>query len=54
MTINREETLKEEMKFNSTKEWIGEQLLKTEKKCEEYEAKVSALKNQQGVALVQN
>lgn len=48
MTINRDETLKEEMKFNITKEWIGEQLLKTEKKCEEYEAKVSALKKSAG------
>ncbi len=44
MTINREETLKEEMKFSSTKEWIEEQLLKTEKKCEEYENKVATLK----------
>ncbi|GAA0771696.1 RNA polymerase recycling motor HelD [Clostridium subterminale] len=48
MTINREETLKEEMKFNSTKEWIGEQLLKTEKKCEEYETKIAALKKSAG------
>ena len=48
MTINRDETLKEEMKFNITKEWIGEQLLKTEKKCEEYGAKVSALKKSAG------
>ncbi|WP_346848778.1 MULTISPECIES: RNA polymerase recycling motor HelD [unclassified Clostridium] len=44
MTINREETLKEEMKFSSTKEWIEEQLLNTEKKCEEYEKKVATLK----------
>ncbi len=44
MTINREETLKEEMKFSSTKEWIEKQLLNTEKKCEEYEAKVATLK----------
>lgn len=44
MTINREETLNEEMKFSSTKEWIEEQVLKTEKKCEEYETKVATLK----------
>ncbi len=44
MTINREETLKEEMKFSSTKEWIEKQLLNTEKKCEEYEKKVATLK----------
>lgn len=44
MTINREETLKEKMKFSSTKEWIEEQLLNTEKKCEEYEKKVATLK----------
>lgn len=44
MTINRKETLKEEMKFSSIKEWIEEQLLKTEKKCEEYEKKVATLK----------
>jgi len=44
MTINREETLIEEMKFSSTKEWIEEQVLKTEKKCEEYETKVATLK----------
>lgn len=44
MTINREETLKEEMKFSSTKEWIEKQLLNTEKKCEEYETKVATLK----------
>jgi len=44
MTINREETLKEEMKFSSTKEWIEKQLLNTEKKCEEYENKVATLK----------
>lgn len=48
MTISREETLKEEIKFSDTKEWIGEQLSKTEKKCEEYEAKVSALKKSAG------
>ncbi|MEW8994101.1 RNA polymerase recycling motor HelD [Clostridium sp.] len=48
MTINRDETLKEEMKFNSTKEWIEEQLLKTEKKCEEYETKVATLKKSAG------
>lgn len=44
MTINREETLKEKMKFSSTKEWIEEQLLNTEKKCKEYEKKVATLK----------
>ncbi len=44
MTINRKETLKEEMKFSSTKEWIEKQLLNTEKKCEEYEKKVATLK----------
>lgn len=44
MTINREETLNEEMEFSSTKEWIEEQVLKTEKKCEEYETKVATLK----------
>lgn len=44
MTINREETLKEKMKFSSTKEWIEEQFLNTEKKCEEYEKKVATLK----------
>lgn len=48
MTISREETLKEEIKFSDTKEWIGEQLSKTQKKCEEYEAKVSALKKSAG------
>jgi DNA helicase-2/ATP-dependent DNA helicase PcrA len=48
MTINRKETLKEETKFNSTKKWIGNELLKTEKKCEEYEFKVAALKKSAG------
>ncbi|MEG3040397.1 MAG: RNA polymerase recycling motor HelD [Clostridium sp.] len=50
MTINKEESLKEEMKFSSTKKWICEELNKTEKKHDEYEEKVARLKKSAGSA----
>ncbi len=44
MPINEKETAFELRKFDSTKEWVAEQLIRIEKKCKEYEAKVAALK----------
>ena len=48
MTINLAETKKEEKKFYETKEWIKEELIKTQEKYDDYEKKVASLKRSSG------
>lgn len=48
MAVNEKETKLELEKFYDTKVWIEKEIIRIEKKCEEYEAKVSSLKKASG------